>query len=200
MIFWLAEVFFALAVLAYIASMLQKSRKWLLFVLVACDFCFAAYYLFLDCFTAMCFNVFEGVLVICLYFFEKFKKSHTHVVVAASVVWIADVLATIFTWAGPLQIVSFLACSCFLLGLCLRRLLVTKILAMISIALATTYWFCVSTVFNGFVGVCMFAGATAGFVLTLLSELKKKELQTNHAKKMVQKTVTKTALKKEKTA
>ena len=200
MILWLAEIFFGFAVLTYIGSMLQKSREWLLFVLVVCDLCFALYYLFLDCYAAMCFNVFEGILVTCLYFFDKHKNNHTHVVVAACVVWCADVLVTVLTWTGPLQILSFCACSCFLLGLCLQRLLVTKILAVVSVTLATTYWFCVSTVFNGLVGVCMLCGAVAGFVVTLLSELKKRELQINHAKTVEQKTVRKIVVKKEKTA
>lgn len=187
----LAHIFFVLALICYVTAMFQKTRKTFLFVIILCDITFALYYLFLDRYTPMILNSVEGVLMVCLYFIEKHHKSHKYVLVSVAITWAVYVTATILTWTDPLQLLSLCASTMFLLGLVFGKLVITKALDIVSSTCATIYWFCVSSVFTGCVGICLTIGVVAGFLKTLFFDLKKREIQSEHAKTVEQKTVTK---------
>ena len=187
----LSYVFFVFAIANYVGAMCQKTRKGLLFFIVVADICFALYYLFLERFAPVFFNVFEAILMLFLYLIEKHNKSFKYVIFAVTITWSADLLSLILTWTGPLQLLSFTASSMFFMGLLLRRLVFTKGFDVVSITCATIYWFCVSGIFTGIAGVLLFVGSIYGFVKTLVFEFKKKELQRTHAKTVEQKTVKK---------
>ena len=187
----LAHVFFCFAVLTYITAMLQKNRKTFLIVVIVCDLFWVLYYLFLDRYTPTILNAAEALLNVGLFFFEKYNKSRKWVLSAVGITWAVYITATILTWTGPLQLLSFFASSMFLLGLAVDRLVFTKIFHICSVSAATIYWFCVASIFTGCVGICMWIGTVVGFVRSLLFELNKRKLRAEHAKTVEQKSVVK---------
>ncbi len=187
----LAHVFFVFALICNVTAMSQKTRKKFLFAIILCDITFALYYFFLGRYTPTILSCVEGVLMGCLYFFEKHHKSHKYVVVSVAITWAVYVTATILTWTDSLQLLSLCSSSLFLLGLVFNKLVITKAIDIVASTCVTIYWFCVSSIFTGCVGICLTMGVVAGFIKTLFFDLKKRKIQIEHAKTVEQKTVTK---------
>ena len=132
MMFWLGEACFAFALLSYVFAVLQKRKVFLtlFFMLTNMFFCF--HYLCFEKYGTLILLANEIVLLLVLFLFEKYKVSHIYTVLCCVIVFVADIIAIIFTWTEAISLMPLSASMVFLFSLAFRGVLITKISTLYS--------------------------------------------------------------------
>lgn len=176
MIYWLSQVFFVVAVICYFITVLQKDKKHVTFGFFITNIFFGAHYLCLEKYSPLILLSHEIVLLISLFFFEKYNLKHKWTIIACSIIGVLDINAIILTWTETISLMPLSASIAFLIGLSFKDVLYVKSSQVYAASIYIVYLVCIQS-YAGIIGQSLlFVMAVCGLVLTLRDRKQKKQI------------------------
>jgi len=176
MLYVLSQILYITDIIAFAAAQMQKKKSTYILLFMLADFLFALHYLCLESYSAVTFVANETVLLLVIYFIQKYGNNK-YTLLASALTIAADITACVLMWSTPLVLFALTATTLTCIGMSSRQIVFSKSLAIVSIICTTIYLYIIHSYVAAIINTCMILVAIYGLVVSIINYNNLKKLQ-----------------------
>ena len=176
MLYTLSQILYLSEIAIFATAQLQKKKSIYMLLFALSDFLFALHYLCLESFSAVIFVGNETLLLIIIFFIQKYGNNK-YTILASSLTITADIVACVLTWSTPFILFPFVATTLTCIGMCSKNIVLTKSFACVSVTCSTIYLFIIQSFVAAVVNSCIVLVTIAGLILSIIEANKQNKLK-----------------------